>query len=130
MSQPGSGPLILVVEDDEQIAYLLQFMLEREGFRVRVAADGRQALALAVEDPKPDGILLDVMLPFHSGFELIRMLRERPGLEQTPIVMLTAKSSESDIVRALDAGASDYILKPFQPSELMARLRRQLRTRA
>ena len=129
MPQPGSGPLILVVEDDEQIAYLLQFMLEREGFRVRVAADGRQALAAAVEDPKPDGILLDGMLPFHSGFELIRLLRERPGLEHTPIIMLTAKSSESDIVHALDAGASDYVLKPFQPSELVARLRRQLRTR-
>ena len=129
MPQPGSGPLILIVEDDEQIAYLLQFMLEREGFRVRAAADGRQALTLAVEEPLPDAVLLDSMLPFHSGFELIRMLRGLAGLETVPIIMLTGRSRESDIVRALDAGASDYILKPFQPSELMARLRRQLRVR-
>ena len=129
MPESGSRPRILVVEDDEQIAYLLQFMLERDGFEVRTAGDGRAALVRAVEQPLPDIILLDVMLPFHSGFELIRLLRGQTGLEQTPIVMLTAKSGESDIVRALDAGASDYILKPFQPSELMARLRRQLRSR-
>lgn len=130
MPQSGTGPLILVVEDDEQIAYLLQFMLERDGFQVRVARDGREALDLAMRAPLPDGVLLDVMLPYRSGFELIRMLREQPGLQEVPIIMVTAKSGESDIVRALDAGASDYIVKPFQPTELMARLRRQLRGKA
>lgn len=130
MPGPGSKPRILVVEDDEQIAYLLQFMLERDGFEVRTAGDGRAAMARAAETPLPDIVLLDVMLPFHSGFELIRMLRGQPGFERVPIVMLTAKSGESDIVRALEAGANDYILKPFQPSELMARLRRQLRGQA
>lgn len=130
MPQAGTGPVILVVEDDEQIAYLLQFMLERDGFRVRVARDGREALDLAVREPRPDGVLLDMMLPFHSGFELIRMLRAQPGFRDLPIIMVTAKSGESDIVRALDAGASDYIVKPFQPTELMARLRRHLRDKA
>ena len=127
MPHAGPGPTILIVEDDEQVAYLLQFMLERDGFQVRVAADGRAALEQAKLSPSPDAVLLDVMLPFYSGFELIRLLRQLPGLENTPIIMLTAKSGETDIVRALDAGASDYILKPFQPTELMARLRRQLR---
>ena len=130
MPQSGAGPVILVVEDDEQIAYLLQFMLERDGFRVRVARDGREALDLAVQVPLPDGVLLDMMLPYRSGFEVIRLLREQPGLESVPIIMVTAKSGEGDIVRALDAGASDYIVKPFQPTELMARLRRHLRTKA
>lgn len=130
MSQAGTGPVMLVVEDDEQIAYLLQFMLERDGFQVRVARDGREALDLAAQAPLPDGVLLDVMLPYRSGFELIRMLREQPGLEDVPIIMVTAKSGESDIVRALDAGASDYLVKPFQPTELMARLRRHLRGKA
>lgn len=129
MPQAEPGPVVLVVEDDEQIAYLLQFMLEREGFRVRVARDGREAVDLAAQPPPPDGVLLDMMLPFRSGLELIRMLRELPGLAELPIIMVTAKSGEGDIVRALDAGASDYIVKPFQPPELMARLRRQLRGR-
>lgn len=129
MPQADTGPIILVVEDDEQIAFLLQFMLEREGFRVRVARDGRAATELAAQEPPPDGVLLDMMLPFRGGLELIHMLRELPGMQEIPIIMVTAKSGESDIVRALDAGASDYIVKPFQPTELMARLRRQLRSK-
>lgn len=122
-----SAQTILVVEDDDQIAYLLQYMLEREGFRVRMAADGRAALEQARQLPLPDAVILDGMLPFHSGFELLGLLRRQPGLEKLPIVMLTAKSGESDIVRALEGGANEYVLKPFQPPELMARLRRHLR---
>jgi DNA-binding response OmpR family regulator len=129
MPNAGSGPTVLIIEDDEQVAHLLQFMLEREGFQVRVAGEGRAALEQAIQSPLPDIILLDVMLPFYSGFELIRLLRRLPGLENVPIIMLTARSGEADIARALDAGASDYILKPFQPIELMARLRRHLRQR-
>jgi DNA-binding response OmpR family regulator len=130
MPNAGTGPIILIVEDDEQVAYLLQFMLEREGFQVRVAHDGRAALEQAKRSPPPDAVLLDVMLPFYSGYELIPLMRQQPGLENIPMIMLTAKSGEADIVRALDAGASDYIIKPFQPTELMARLRRHLRNQA
>jgi DNA-binding response OmpR family regulator len=79
------------------------------------------------EPPHPDAVLLDVMLPYRSGFEVIRLIRANPALTHIPLIMLTAKSAEADIVRALDAGATDYILKPFQPVELVARLRRHLR---
>lgn len=122
-----SLPRILVVEDDEQIAYLLQFMLAREGFQIAIARDGEEALQKVAEPPYPDAVLLDVMLPYRSGFEVIRLIRANPALSHIPLIMLTAKSAEADIVRALDAGATDYILKPFQPVELVARLRRHLR---
>jgi DNA-binding response OmpR family regulator len=123
----ASLPRILVVEDDEQIAYLLQFMLAREGFQIVIARDGDEALQKVAEPPHPDAVLLDVMLPYRSGFEVIRLIRANPALAHIPLIMLTAKSAEADIVRALDAGATDYILKPFQPVELVARLRRHLR---
>ena len=121
-------PSILVVEDDEHIADLLKFLLERQGYDVTVCLDGRAARAfIDTLSDVPCLILLDVMLPFIDGFELVRLLRATPALATVPIVMLTAKTMESDIVRALDAGANDYIVKPFQPNELMARVRRYLK---
>jgi DNA-binding response OmpR family regulator len=118
-------PSVLVVEDDEHIGPLLEFMLERQGYRVELRTDGRAARQFIETNGLPPSlILLDVMLPFHDGFELLRMVRAQPGWETVPLVMLTAKNSELDIARALDAGANDYILKPFQPADLMARLRR------
>jgi DNA-binding response OmpR family regulator len=117
-------PAALVVEDDEHIAHLLRFMLEREGYDVLHAADGREGVRLIETGAVPAVALLDVMLPFVDGFELVRRLRAQEGWSDVPVVMLTAKTQESDIVRALDAGANDYILKPFQPAELLARLRR------
>lgn len=121
-------PSILVVEDDEHIADLLRFLLERQGYHVEVRADGRAALALInTSETPPCMILLDVMLPFIDGFELVSAIRRREGWETVPLVMLTAKTTEADIVRALDAGANDYIVKPFQPNELMARVRRYLK---
>ena len=116
---------ILVVEDDEHIGELLVFLLERQGYKVEFRRDGRAA-RLHVESgaEPPQLILLDVMLPFHDGFELVQIIRAQPGWDKVPIVMLTAKTTEADIVRALDAGANDYIVKPFQPNELMARVRR------
>ena len=123
-----STPTILVVEDDEHIAELLRFLLERQGFHVEMCADGRAARATIEHGTiTPRMILLDVMLPFLDGFELVRSVRARAGWEEIPILMLTAKTMEADIVRALDAGANDYILKPFQPNELMARVRRYAR---
>ena len=117
-------PCALVIEDDEHIGQLLQFMLERENYRVHLARDGRAAKAFIETQPAPAIALLDVMLPFFDGFQLVAQVRAQPGWETVPVIMLTAKTQERDIVRALDAGANDYIVKPFQPKELMARVRR------
>ncbi len=122
---------VLVIEDDEHIRLLLTFILKRQGYRVKACADGRVARDyIETSANLPGLILLDVMLPFFDGFELVRIIRSQPGWEEIPIVMLTAKSMESDIVRAFDAGANDYIVKPFQPNELLARLRRFLREKS
>jgi DNA-binding response OmpR family regulator len=122
-------PVALVVEDDEHIAQLLRFMLEREKYTVHLARDGREGQTYIQTQPVPTIVLFDVMLPFVDGFELVRLVRAQPGWDTVPVVMLTAKTQERDIVRALDAGATDYILKPFQPNELLARLRRFTRPR-
>lgn len=122
---------VFVIEDDEHIGMLLQLLLERHGYQVQRAIDGNQAERLIADsDEVPDLILLDVMLPYRNGFELIQQIRARSAWESVPIIMLTAKTMEHDIVRAFDAGANDYIVKPFQPSELLARLRRFIRMTA
>ncbi len=122
---------VLIIEDDEHIAGLLKFLLERHGFSTQVADNGRTAAELITSaDAPPSLILLDVMLPYHDGFELMRTIRQQPGWQQVPVIMLTAKNMERDIVRAFDAGANDYIVKPFQPTELLARLRRFIRVSA
>ncbi|MBZ5754539.1 response regulator [Pseudomonas sp. S5(2021)] len=120
---------ILMVEDEEDIAFLIRFLLERHGFAVDHAADGRQALDCLATNAPPDLALMDIMLPYHDGLELIERLRAQPGWETLPVLMLTAKAREVDVVRALELGADDYVTKPFQPEELLARIRRLLRTR-
>lgn len=121
-----SRQTILMVEDDEHIAYILRFLLERNGFAVEQAVDGREALQrLAL--PPPDLVLMDIMLPYHDGLELLERLRGEPAWRTTPVLMLTAKAREADIVQALDLGADDYVTKPFQPEEVLARVRRMLR---
>jgi DNA-binding response OmpR family regulator len=124
----SAQPSVLVVEDDVHIAHVLGFMLERQGYRVIHAADGRAAVQHVVSQPAPDLVLLDVMLPYVDGFEIIGLIRAQAGWEAVPVLMLTAKNTERDTVRALDAGADDFIIKPFQPQELLARLRRYLKT--
>ena len=124
----GETPKVaLVVEDDDQIAYLLRFILEREGFKVESAADGRLAHDLIMNGPTPALVLLDVMLPFIDGYQLLAAIRARKGWENVPVLMLTAKSQEKDIVRALDSGAADYMVKPFRPDELRSRIRRLMK---
>ncbi len=119
-----SAATVLVVEDNNEIAFLVQFLLEREGFRVELARDGRAAeLQIATMLP-PSLAMLDVMLPYIDGFQLLEQIRSRKGWEQVPVIMLTAKAQESAVVRALEAGANDYVVKPFQPNELLARVRR------
>lgn len=118
------GETILVVEDDPTLLRVLKDNLERDGHDVRTAADGEKGLQLAREC-KPDLILLDIMLPAINGYEVCRLLR-RDGLTM-PIVMLTAKGQESDIVLGLNLGADDYVTKPFSIRELMARVNAFLR---
>ncbi len=114
---------LLVVDDDPKIRDLLRLYVEREGHRAAFAADGPEALAVA-RQVRPDLVLLDLMLPGLDGFEVCRRLREESDV---PILLLTARSGDSDKVVGLDLGADDYIVKPFSPRELMARVRAQLR---
>ncbi len=115
---------VLVIEDDQIISSLLEHILTRRGYEVHVARDGRAASAMIEELEPPQLILLDVMLPFSDGFELLQQIRLKKIWSEIPIIMLTSKGQEKDIVRAFDAGANDYIVKPFQPEELVARVRR------
>lgn len=119
-------PHILVVEDEDALAELLQYNLKKEGFRVTVAADGEEAMIL-VDERQPDVILLDWMLPKVSGIEVCRRLRSRQETRNIPIIMLTARGEEADRIRGLDTGADDYIIKPFLMKELFARVRAILR---
>lgn len=119
-------PHVLVVEDEDALAELLQYNLKKEGFRVTVAADGEEAMIL-VDERQPDLILLDWMLPKVSGIEVCRRLRSRQETRNIPIIMLTARGEEADRIRGLDTGADDYILKPFLMKELFARVRAILR---
>jgi DNA-binding response OmpR family regulator len=120
-------PTAVVVEDDQIIVNLLEHLLSRRGFGVRIALDGRQATNFIETLPAPTLVLLDVMLPYLDGFELIKRIREHATWSEVPIIMLTSKSQEQSIVRALDSGANDYIVKPFRPGELLARIRRVVR---
>jgi two-component system phosphate regulon response regulator PhoB len=119
-------PYILVMEDEDALATLLQYNLEKEGYDVTVAADGEEGL-LQVDERLPDLVLLDWMLPKLSGIEVCRRLRGRAETRNLPIIMLTARGEETDRVRGLDTGADDYMTKPFSMTELTARIRAVLR---
>lgn len=119
----------MVVEDDDQIAYLLRFILQREGYRVELVNDGRSAMALIGSIEPPALAMLDVMLPHVDGYQLLAAIRGLEAWRDVPVLMLTAKSQEKDIVRALDSGADDYLVKPFKPEELRARIKRLVKGR-
>jgi DNA-binding response OmpR family regulator len=126
VSPADSRPVtVLVVEDDSDISYVLKILLEREGFRVIEANDGKRAAALIDQTERVDLALLDVMLPHRDGFSLIGPIRKR--WPDAAVIMLTARTQERDIVKGFEAGVDDYIAKPFQPAEMIARLRRHLR---
>ncbi len=122
----ATQPHVLIVEDEIAQREVLSYNLEAEGFRTSKAEDGEQALLL-VEEEKPDVIVLDWMLPNVSGIEVCRQLKTRPEMRDVPIIMLSARSEEVDKVRGLETGADDYVVKPYSVSELMARVRTQLR---
>jgi len=119
-------PNVLIVEDEPPLVELLSYNLEKAGFRPQIARDGEEAI-LAVEEGKPDLVLLDWMLPYVSGIEICRRIRRNPETRDLPIIILTARGEEDDRIRGLDAGADDYVVKPFSPSELIARVRAVLR---
>src|SRR5436309_3688255 len=119
---------VLIVEDDPDIAEGLRYNLEREGLETRVALTGEKGLQAALDARNPPAlVILDLMLPGMTGTELCRRLRREPSTRRTPIIILTAKVSESDRVAGLDLGADDYITKPFSVRELLARVRAVLR---
>jgi two-component system response regulator CpxR len=123
--QEISAPVrsILLVEDDTELCSLIGDFLSPHGFRLAAAHDGRQGLAWAIEGDF-DLVILDVMLPVLSGFELLRMIRKRSAI---PVIMLTARTAQEDRIAGLNAGADDYLPKPFGPEELLARIRAVLR---
>ncbi len=118
--------LVMIIEDEEAIAMMLKYNLEKEGYDVIVESRGNKALA-EVERHRPSVILLDWMLPELPGIEICRLIRSKPDVKGTPIIMLTAKGEEEDKVRGLSAGADDYVTKPFSIPELMARVKTQIR---
>jgi DNA-binding response OmpR family regulator len=119
---------ILIIEDDADIAESLHYNLKREGFKPTVAESGEKGLRLALADKTPPSLLiLDLMLPGMSGMELCRRLRREGLTAKTPIIMLTAKAAEGDKIMGLEAGADDYIVKPFSIKEVIARVRAVLR---
>jgi len=119
-------PYVLVMEDEDALATLLSYNLEKEGYRVVVAADGEEGM-LQIEERLPDLVLLDWMLPKLSGIEVCRRIRGKSETRNMPIIMLTARGEESDRIRGLDTGADDYMTKPFSMTELIARIRAVLR---
>jgi two-component system phosphate regulon response regulator PhoB len=117
---------VLVIEDEPDIRDLLAFHLEREGYAVTKSGNGAEGLRLARASP-PDLILLDLLLPEVNGFEVCRRLRQDPATQAVPLVMLTARGDEVDRVLGLELGADDYVVKPFSPREVVARVRAVLR---
>lgn len=121
---------ILAVEDDPIVSGLLSHTLTRRGFAVQIASDGRRAAELIDTLAPPQVVLLDLMLPYVDGFELIQRIRAKAHWRGVPIIVLSSKSQGASVVRALESGANDYMVKPFRPDELVARVRRFVRVAA
>lgn len=122
MTDADSTPTILVADDEEDLRELVTYRLSRSGYQVIGAGDGQEALELATECT-PDLMVLDVMMPKLDGYELTRRVRAEAALQSIPVILLTARSQESDIDRGFEVGADDYLKKPFNPDELVARVR-------
>jgi len=116
---------IVLAEDEPQIARLVEFKLKKEGYEVICKGNGEEALEV-IKAEKPDLILLDIMMPVMDGYVVLRRVKEDENLKGIPVVMLTARAQERDVVKGIDLGADDYIIKPFHPAELLARVKRIL----
>lgn len=128
MSQDAS-PRALLVGPDEHTAFLLEFMLQREGFVVHSFPEGATAAEHIAANPRAEVVITDVVMPFVDGFELIRRIRADRRWRMVPVIVLSAHSGDQEVIRALELGANDYITKPFSPGVLLARIRRQLKKR-
>lgn len=117
---------VLIVEDNEHASYLLRRLLERAGFAVTASPDGRDAIAKLASMEPVDLVILDLMLPYVSGYQVLMEARKHPSWRKVPIVVVTARTLEMDAVRALETGANDFVRKPFRPDELIARIRRAI----
>lgn len=117
---------ILIVEDDEDILELIRYNLAKEGFKLTAEMSGEGALS-SVQHKIPDLILLDIMLPEMDGFEVCKMLKADPRLKTVPVIMMTAKGEEADVITGLEIGADDYVTKPFSPKILISRIKAVLR---
>ena len=122
---PGRGGRVLSVEDDAAVRQFVSAVLRADGYEVLAAADGAAGVAVAAAE-RPDLILLDLILPYASGFEVLRRLRDDPATRAIPVLVLSTQGGEDDVVRALDAGAEDFLIKPFYARELLARVRKAL----
>lgn len=120
--------IVLVVDDDPVILKLLEVNFEMEGFGVLVAHDGEEGIAVA-RDARPDVIVSDIMMPKVSGLELVVALKSDPETSDIPIILLSAKAQNADVRSGLDAGADDYVTKPFEPLDLVDRVNRLLEAR-
>lgn len=116
---------MLVADDDEVLRRLVTHVLNREGYQVVIAGSGEEVLA-EVRSRRPDAIILDAMMPGIDGLEVLHMLRQGETTKDIPVIMLSARSQERDVVRGFDFGANDYLGKPFKPLELLVRLKRLL----
>lgn len=123
---PGENLNITVIEDDEDTRALLEFILNRAGFTVSLAIDGEAALEQIRTTPPPALVLLDILMPFHNGFEVLQAIKADTRWQEVPVIMLTSKEAEDDIVRGFREGIADYVTKPFKPAELVARIQRML----
>jgi two-component system alkaline phosphatase synthesis response regulator PhoP/two-component system response regulator VicR len=114
---------VLAVDDERAIVRLVQVNLERHGYKVITAFDGKEALA-RIAAAKPDLVVIDVMMPYMDGFEVLRHLRQNPDTRELPVIMLTAKAMDRDVYQGWASGADCYLTKPFNPNELLAFVRR------
>ena len=114
--------VIVLAEDDHQIASLVKFKLEKDGYTVHLGENGRVALDL-INQTVPDMVILDVMMPVMDGFDVLRTIKSSDDTSSIPVIMLTARVMEEDVLKGFDLGAVDYMTKPFSPSELSARVR-------
>jgi DNA-binding response OmpR family regulator len=115
------APLVLVADDEDDIRSLVSFRLKRAGYEVITAADGEEALLLATTR-LPDLVVLDMMMPKATGLEVTRSMRAHEATKDIPVILLTARAQEGDVVRGFEAGADDYVKKPFSPQDLQARV--------
>ena len=125
MMQTGYTPRILVADDDPIVQQFVSSILVENRYQVFTASDGRQALDM-VRELMPDLVILDLIMPYRDGYEVLRLLQEKEETRKIPVIILSAKSREEDIIRGLEAGAEDFMIKPFNALELVARARKIL----